>query len=37
LAIAYRKLPKYAKQVLSMIPENKVAELEVKVNQPVTA
>jgi len=31
LAIAYRKLPKYSKQIISEIPADKIAEIEKKV------
>lgn len=33
LAIAYRKLPKYSRQVISMIPPEKMTELEKQMNQ----
>lgn len=32
LNIAYKKLPKYSRQVIEMIPGNKLAELEKKVS-----
>jgi hypothetical protein len=34
LAIAFKKLPKYAVQVIGFIPAEKLAEMEKKVNTP---